>query len=487
MQKAAIFLGFVPWIVFSVVAGPSTWMWAALAAFLCSLILSVPSWRSTRSISVLDAAGLVFFGVLVVLALVLDSATLQPIEDRAQMLSSIVIAVVALGSLAVGRPFTEYYAKQQTPREYWNSPTFKQINRAITAVWGLVFVFNALCDAVVAYLGASSDVFNWVVPIVAIVAAVKFTELVPRPRHRPEPAAGRPRGVRPACPAGLRARTMTATVPGAPSPGAPPPVDAAHDPHLSGLFEPVIDEIDAGDLEVVGELPSEMDGMYLRNGPNPRFTPLGSVRVPARGRRHGARALGVGREGPVREPLRAHPDARRRDRRRPRAVGRPDDGLHAERRGGRPGARRGHEGPARHQRRAPRREAARARGVGAALRADPGARDARAGDLRRFAARGHLRPPEGRSAHRRDGGVLLRARGAVPHVVGARSRRQRAAHADGGARRRRPGDDPRHGAHRALRRARARPDVLRRGGGDARRLAPVLAARRRHADRADPP
>ena len=179
MQKAAIFLGFVPWIVFSVVAGPSTWMWAALAAFLCSLILSVPSWRSTRSISVLDAAGLVFFGVLVVLALVLDSATLQPIEDRAQMLSSIVIAVVALGSLAVGRPFTEYYAKQQTPREYWNSPTFKQINRAITAVWGLVFVFNALCDAVVAYLGASSDVFNWVVPIVAIVAAVKFTGWYP--------------------------------------------------------------------------------------------------------------------------------------------------------------------------------------------------------------------------------------------------------------------------------------------------------------------
>jgi uncharacterized membrane protein len=191
VQKAAIFLGFVPWIVFSVVAGPSTWMWAALAALLCSLILSVPSWRSTRSISVLDAAGLLFFGVLVVLALTLDRATLQPIEDRAQMLSSIVIALVALGSLAVGRPFTEYYARQQTPREYWNSPTFKQINRVITAVWGLVFVLNALCDAAVAYLGVTSDVFNWVVPIVAIVAAVKFTGWYPdhvTGRHQPQGA-----------------------------------------------------------------------------------------------------------------------------------------------------------------------------------------------------------------------------------------------------------------------------------------------------------
>jgi uncharacterized membrane protein len=191
VQKAAIFLGFVPWIVFSVVAGPSTWMWAALAAFLCSLILSVPSWRSTRSIGVLDAAGLVFFGVLVVLALVLDRATLQPIEDRAQLLSSVVIALVALGSLAVGRPFTEYYARQQTPREYWNSPTFKQINRVITAVWGLVFVLNALCDAAVAYLGVTSDVFNWVVPVVAIVAAVKFTDWYPdhvMGRNRPQGA-----------------------------------------------------------------------------------------------------------------------------------------------------------------------------------------------------------------------------------------------------------------------------------------------------------
>ncbi|GAA4920192.1 carotenoid cleavage dioxygenase [Actinomycetospora succinea] len=67
------------------------------------------------------------------------------------------------------------------------------------------------------------------------------------------------------------------------APSAPPPVDAANDPHLSGVFEPVIDEIDAGDLEVTGELPPEMDGMYLRNGPNPRFTPLGSYIYPLEG------------------------------------------------------------------------------------------------------------------------------------------------------------------------------------------------------------
>lgn len=41
-------------------------------------------------------------------------------------------------------------------------------------------------------------------------------------------------------------------------------------PHLTGNYAPVPDEIDAVDLPVTGELPLELSGRYLRNGPNPR-------------------------------------------------------------------------------------------------------------------------------------------------------------------------------------------------------------------------
>jgi hypothetical protein len=174
-----VFLGFVPWIVFAVVSGPSTWEWAALAALACSLILVVPSFRRTHSMSVLDAVGIVFFAVMAILALVLDRATLEPLEDRAQLLSSVVIAVVAFGSLAAGRPFTAYYAKQTTPREYWQSPVFLRVNRVLTALWGTVFVLNALCDVAVGFWGADPDLFNWVVPVVLVVAAVKITAWYP--------------------------------------------------------------------------------------------------------------------------------------------------------------------------------------------------------------------------------------------------------------------------------------------------------------------
>ena len=40
-------------------------------------------------------------------------------------------------------------------------------------------------------------------------------------------------------------------------------------PYLSGNYGPVTDEVTAFDLPVIGELPIELEGRYLRNGPNP--------------------------------------------------------------------------------------------------------------------------------------------------------------------------------------------------------------------------
>ncbi len=61
------------------------------------------------------------------------------------------------------------------------------------------------------------------------------------------------------------------------------PIDPAGNPYLSGAFAPVDDEIDAADLPVVGKIPEDLRGVYLRNGPNPKFPPLGSYTYPLDG------------------------------------------------------------------------------------------------------------------------------------------------------------------------------------------------------------
>ncbi len=61
------------------------------------------------------------------------------------------------------------------------------------------------------------------------------------------------------------------------------PFDPTRVAHLNGRFAPVTEEVDAVDLHVVGELPAELDAVYLCNGPDPRFTPVGTYLYPIDG------------------------------------------------------------------------------------------------------------------------------------------------------------------------------------------------------------
>jgi carotenoid cleavage dioxygenase-like enzyme len=61
------------------------------------------------------------------------------------------------------------------------------------------------------------------------------------------------------------------------------PVDPSSIIQLSGRFEPIKTEVTTDELVVEGSLPSDLDGAYFRNGPNPKLTPLGSYTYPLEG------------------------------------------------------------------------------------------------------------------------------------------------------------------------------------------------------------
>ena len=46
-------------------------------------------------------------------------------------------------------------------------------------------------------------------------------------------------------------------------------------PYLSGLHAPVLDELDVAELDVTGQIPGALEGVYMRNGANPAFPPIG--------------------------------------------------------------------------------------------------------------------------------------------------------------------------------------------------------------------
>jgi carotenoid cleavage dioxygenase-like enzyme len=47
-----------------------------------------------------------------------------------------------------------------------------------------------------------------------------------------------------------------------------------NNPYLSGNYAPVQDELETKNLKVIGTIPQDLTGIYMRNGPNPEFSPI---------------------------------------------------------------------------------------------------------------------------------------------------------------------------------------------------------------------
>ena len=65
------------------------------------------------------------------------------LEKWSGEMSSLALAAFAFGSLFVRSPFTLPYAKETTPKEYWDSPLFLHVNWIVTLVWALSFTVAA--------------------------------------------------------------------------------------------------------------------------------------------------------------------------------------------------------------------------------------------------------------------------------------------------------------------------------------------------------
>jgi MFS family permease len=173
--------GIVPWILMSVVS--AAWGLEAAAAAALGLAL-LTMWVGSRRgghVHQLEVFGLAYFGVLLVLGLAAPEGTVRWLQLWAGQLSSIALAVFAIFTLLIRRPFTLAYAKETTPREFWDSPLFRRINYVISAVWAGAFLFSAVVGAYGIVVLRDNDDFwtGWILQIAGTIFAVSFTKFYP--------------------------------------------------------------------------------------------------------------------------------------------------------------------------------------------------------------------------------------------------------------------------------------------------------------------
>jgi hypothetical protein len=137
-QLISILLGFLPWIVFGVISGPS--LWRLNAAIIAALALvPVMGYKQLAKGFVLTWGSLLFFAVLLVtVVLAKDLWVINHLDILAQG----TLAAIAWLSIFLGKPFVLQYAQETVPPERQSSPVFYPTCRTLTAVWGVIFFIN---------------------------------------------------------------------------------------------------------------------------------------------------------------------------------------------------------------------------------------------------------------------------------------------------------------------------------------------------------
>jgi carotenoid cleavage dioxygenase len=135
-QMLKILLGFFPWILFGIIAGPSlTRLETALAVALAATVaLGV---KQLRKGFFLTWGTLLFFFLSFILVAFLKNLW---VVEHMDLLTQATLAAIAWSSIIAGQPFTLQYARESVPEAYWHTPEFIHTGYFTSIVWGIIFL-----------------------------------------------------------------------------------------------------------------------------------------------------------------------------------------------------------------------------------------------------------------------------------------------------------------------------------------------------------
>jgi hypothetical protein len=165
----------VPWVLFTLITQHDSLKAATIVALVASLVIAVRS-VVRGSPKLLEIGAVVVFAGFAIVAFTVDASAAAWVARYARAIAAALLALIAFGSLLVS-PFTEQYARESVPREFWSSARFQQVNRRLTLMWALVFTAMVPSHVIAGAIDTrrANTIFNWVVPIILIVWAAKRT------------------------------------------------------------------------------------------------------------------------------------------------------------------------------------------------------------------------------------------------------------------------------------------------------------------------
>jgi len=174
MKSLGLLAGFIPLIIYGILAGPSTR--SVEVALIVSLVaLAVVAYNDLVNRFILAWATIFVFGFSLIAIGVFNGTVLIPYMG---IFIYLTLATVSFGSIIIGMPFTLQYARRMVDKALWEHPRFRHVNVFMTTVWGLVFLINLAISGAVLVLPEFTllfQIFTWI----ALICGVAFTIIYP--------------------------------------------------------------------------------------------------------------------------------------------------------------------------------------------------------------------------------------------------------------------------------------------------------------------
>jgi hypothetical protein len=136
-RGSGLYIALVPWVLFTLLAQHSTLKAAAVAALIVAAGIMIRS-ITQGGLKLLELGAVIAFLGFTVVAFAADHATGLWLARYSRAIAAALLALIAFGSLLF-TPFTEQYARDSVPPQFWSSSTNILFNWLIPIgliVWG---------------------------------------------------------------------------------------------------------------------------------------------------------------------------------------------------------------------------------------------------------------------------------------------------------------------------------------------------------------
>jgi hypothetical protein len=166
---------FSPWLAFLLGTRVTSLYGAVVVGVVAAAIVAVRA-VGRRRLHLLDAAGLCYFLALGAVLVIVHPGHLEFWSRYAQAGSHVALTLIVFGSILIGHPFTESYARRTAPAAVWHTRQFRATNQRISAVWGLAFLVGTVSLLIAGSVGDRQVLLRVIVPFGALYLAYRYTQ-----------------------------------------------------------------------------------------------------------------------------------------------------------------------------------------------------------------------------------------------------------------------------------------------------------------------